>query len=150
LLMKQDQMSMAASIESRVPFLDHPLTEWVAALPPAMKLRGTTTKWILRQAMQGRLPPRILERRKMGFPVPIGSWLRGAWAPLLGEYVTGPRARARGLFDASTVARLVGEHTRGIDHSERLWALLTFEIWARVFLDGEKPWSLELPVRQAA
>ena len=150
LLMKQDQMSMAASIESRVPFLDHPLTEWVAALPPAMKLRGTTTKWILRQAMQGRLPPRILERRKMGFPVPIGSWLRGAWAPLLGEYVTGPRARARGLFDASTVARLVGEHTRGFDHSERLWALLTFEIWARVFLDGEKPWSLELPVRQAA
>ena len=150
LLMKQDQMSMAASIESRVPFLDHPLTEWVAALPPAMKLRGTTTKWILRQAMQGRLPPQILERRKMGFPVPIGSWLRGAWAPLLGEYVTGPRARARGLFDASTVARLVGEHTRGIDHSERLWALLTFEIWARVFLDGEKPWSLELPVRQAA
>ena len=68
LLMKQDQMSMAASIESRVPFLDHPLTEWVAALPQAMKLRGTTTKWILRQAMQGILPPAVLTRRKMGFP----------------------------------------------------------------------------------
>jgi asparagine synthase (glutamine-hydrolysing) len=150
LLMKQDQMSMAASIESRVPFLDHPLTEWVASLPPAMKLRGTTTKWILRQAMQGRLPPQILERRKMGFPVPVGAWLRGDWAPLLDEYVTGPRARARGLFDASAVAHLVGEHMRGINHSERLWALLTFEIWARVFVDGEKPWSLGLPVRQAA
>jgi len=150
LLMKQDQMSMAASIESRVPFLDHPLTEWVASLPPTMKLRGITTKWILRQAMQGRLPPRILERRKMGFPVPIGAWLRGAWAPLLSEYVTGPRARDRGLFDANTVVRLVGEHMRGVNHSERLWALLTFEIWARVFLDGESPWSLELPLRQAA
>jgi asparagine synthase (glutamine-hydrolysing) len=150
LLMKQDQMSMAASIESRVPFLDHPLTEWVASLPPTMKLRGTTTKWILRQAMQGRLPERILQRRKMGFPVPIGAWLRGAWAPLLGEYVTGDRARERALFDANTVARLVDEHMRGVNHAERLWALLTFEIWARVFLDGQKPWSLELPLRQAA
>jgi asparagine synthase (glutamine-hydrolysing) len=150
LLMKQDQMSMAASIESRVPFLDHPLTEWVAALPQTMKLRGTTTKWILRQAMQGKLPPPVLQRRKMGFPVPIGAWLRGAWRPLLNEYVTGGRARARGLFDAMTVERLVGEHISGINHSERLWALLTFEIWARMFLDGESPWPLELPLRQAA
>jgi asparagine synthase (glutamine-hydrolysing) len=150
LLMKQDQMSMAASIESRVPFLDHPLTEWVAALPQTMKLRGTTTKWILRQAMQGELPPPILQRRKMGFPVPIGAWLRGPWQPLLDEYVTGGRARARGFFDAVTVQRLVREHVNGINHSERLWALLTFEIWSRMFLDGESPWSLEPPLRQAA
>ncbi len=150
LLMKQDQMSMAASIESRVPFLDHPLTEWVAVLPETMKLRGTTTKWILRRSMQGRLPAPILARRKMGFPVPIGSWLRSRWQPLLGEYVTGARARARGLFDAGAVDRLVSEHLRGVNHSERLWALLTFEIWARVFLDGETPWSLELPLKQAA
>jgi asparagine synthase (glutamine-hydrolysing) len=150
LLMKQDQMSMAASIESRVPFLDHPLTEWVAALPQTMKLRGTTTKWVLRQAMQGTLPARILSRRKMGFPVPVGAWLRGAWRPLLSEYVTGQRARVRGLFDANTVERLVSEHIRGVNHSERLWALLTFEIWARLFLDGEAPWSLGLPLRQAA
>jgi len=150
LLMKQDQMSMAASIESRVPFLDHPLTEWVAALPQTMKLRGTTTKWILRQAMQGRLPAPILARRKMGFPVPVGSWLRGPWRPLLSEYVTGPRARARGFFDATAVERLVSEHVRGVNHAERLWALLTFEIWARIFLDGESPWSLELPLQRAA
>jgi asparagine synthase (glutamine-hydrolysing) len=150
LLMKQDQMSMAASIESRVPFLDHPLTEWVATLPQTMKLRGTTTKWILREAMQGRLPPPILTRRKMGFPVPVGSWLRGHWRPLLSEYVTGSRARERGLFDADTVARLVSEHMRGVNHSERLWTLLTFEIWARIFLDGESPWALELPLPQAA
>jgi asparagine synthase (glutamine-hydrolysing) len=150
LLMKQDQMSMAASIESRVPFLDHPLTEWVAALPQTMKLRGTTTKWILRQAMQGRLPAPILGRRKMGFPVPVGSWLRGPWRPLLSEYVTGSRACARGFFEAGVVERLVSEHVRGVNHAERLWALLTFEIWARMYLDGDSPWSLELPLRRAA
>jgi len=150
LLMKQDQMSMAASIESRVPFLDHPLTEWVAALPQAMKLRGTTTKWILREAMSGRLPPPVLARRKMGFPVPVGAWLRATWRPLLEEYVSGPRLRDRALFDPCVIERLVGEHLRGVNHSERLWALLTFEIWARVFLDGEAPGSLVLPLRQAA
>jgi asparagine synthase (glutamine-hydrolysing) len=150
LLMKQDQMSMAASIESRVPFLDHPLTEWVASLPQTMKLRGTTTKWILREAMRGTLPLPVLARRKMGFPVPVGSWLRGAWRPLLQEYVTGARPRDRALFDSAVIGRLVSEHQRGVNHSERLWALLTFEIWARVFLDGEEPGSLALPVRQAA
>ncbi|MBV8911311.1 MAG: asparagine synthase (glutamine-hydrolyzing), partial [Gammaproteobacteria bacterium] len=150
LLMKQDQMSMAASIESRVPFLDHPLTEWVASLPQAMKLRGATTKWILREAMAGTLPDPVLARRKMGFPVPVGRWLRGAWRPLLEEYVTGPRPRDRGLFEPGAIERLVGEHLRGVNHSERLWALLTFEIWARVFLDGEAPGSLALPLRRAA
>ena len=76
LLMKQDQMSMAASIESRVPFLDHKLVEFAAALPVKMKLRGLTTKYILRKAMRDRLPKEILTRRKMGFPVPVGSWTR--------------------------------------------------------------------------
>ena len=75
--MKQDQMSMAASIESRVPFLDHKLVEFAAGLPSRMKLRGLTTKYILRKAMAGVLPDEILRRRKMGFPVPIGAWLRG-------------------------------------------------------------------------
>jgi len=77
LLMKQDQMSMAASIESRVPFLDHRLVEFAAGLPTRMKLRGFTTKWILREAVRGILPPAILTRKKMGFPVPFGIWMRG-------------------------------------------------------------------------
>src|SRR4029079_953922 len=77
LLMKQDQMSMAASIESRVPFLDHHLVEFAARLPPRLKLRGLTTKWILREAVKTLVPPTILTRRKMGFPVPFGLWLRG-------------------------------------------------------------------------
>jgi asparagine synthase (glutamine-hydrolysing) len=143
-------MSMAASIESRVPFLDHPFTEWVARLPQSVKLRGTTTKWILRAAMKDKLPEPILDRKKMGFPVPVGSWLRGSWRPLLDEYVVGSRARERELFDRDAVNLLVAEHLSGINHSERLWALLTFEIWARIHLDGEHPWSIELPLRRAA
>lgn len=150
LLMKQDQMSMAASIESRVPFLDHPLTEWVAKLPESMKLRGTTTKWILREAMKDKLPAPILSRKKMGFPVPVGAWLRTHSRPLLDEYVTSDRARSRGIFDPDTVKGLVAEHLSGINHSERLWALLTFEIWARIFLDGDGLWLLEAPLCKVA
>ncbi|HRX90695.1 MAG TPA: asparagine synthase (glutamine-hydrolyzing), partial [Steroidobacteraceae bacterium] len=113
LLMKQDQMSMAASIESRVPFLDHPFAEWLATLPQAMKLRGVRTKWILREAMKDALPAKILGRRKMGFPVPIGPWLRGSWRHLLDEFVLSERAASRGLFDRVFVEQLVGEHLSG-------------------------------------
>jgi asparagine synthase (glutamine-hydrolysing) len=139
LLMKQDQMSMAASIESRVPFLDHPLVEFVASLPDRLKLRGATTKWILRRAMADRLPPEILSRRKMGFPVPVGAWFRGPYRYLLDEYVLGERALARGLFDAGELRTLVARHAAGENHAERLWALVTLEQWHRIFLDGEAP-----------
>ncbi|MEQ1692502.1 MAG: asparagine synthase (glutamine-hydrolyzing) [Gemmatimonas sp.] len=148
LLMKQDQMSMAASIESRVPFLDHPLVEWVSRLPHRAKLRGVTTKWILRQAMQHRLPARILERRKMGFPVPVGTWLRGAWRPLIDEYVLSERSRSRGLLNPAPIAQMVAEHVSGNrNHSERLWALITLEMWQRIFLDGD---GRDMPLLPAA
>ena len=137
LLMKQDQMSMAASIESRVPFLDHPLVEWVAALPDRMKLRGYTTKYILREAMRPHLPAAILSRKKMGFPVPVGVWFRGQYRDVIDEYVLGPRALARGVFAPDAVHALVARHTAGENHSERLWALVTFEMWQRTFFDGE-------------
>ncbi len=138
LLMKQDQMSMAASVESRVPFLDHKLVEYTARLPERLKLRGWTTKYILRRGMKGVLPEQILRRRKMGFPVPVGAWLRGEYAHVLDEYVLGERALARGLFDESLVRRLAAEHRAGAeDHTERLWSLVNFEMWQRRFIDGE-------------
>ncbi|MEW6127508.1 MAG: asparagine synthase (glutamine-hydrolyzing) [Acidobacteriota bacterium] len=137
LLMKQDQMSMAASIESRVPFLDHKLVEFAARLPVNMKLRGRTTKYILREAMRGRLPKAILSRRKMGFPVPVGSWLRHSFTHILDEYVTGERAIARGIFNRDYVKALVNRHLDGERHDERLWMLINFEIWQRQFFDGE-------------
>jgi asparagine synthase (glutamine-hydrolysing) len=137
LLMKQDQMSMAASIESRVPFLDHKLVEFTARMPREMKLRGGTTKWILREAMKGILPSEILDRPKMGFPVPVGRWFRGEYKHVVDEYVLSDRAMSRGIFDASFVRQLVTEHNSGVNHDERLWTLVNFEIWQRTFIDGE-------------
>jgi asparagine synthase (glutamine-hydrolysing) len=138
LLMKQDQMSMAASIESRVPFLDHKLVEFSTALPDRMKIRGWTTKWVLREAMKGLLPESILKRRKMGFPVPLGRWFRDDFRPLLDEFVVGERTVARGLFQPDFLHRLVQEHATGAaDHTERLWTLVNFELWQRHFIDGE-------------
>lgn len=139
LLMKQDQMSMAASIESRVPFLDHKLVEFTAHLPERLKLRrGWTTKYILRRSMKNILPEQILKRSKMGFPVPVGAWFRGAYKGIVDEYVLGERALSRGLFDADFVRRLVARHQAGEKHAERLWSLVNFEMWLRRFIDGDE------------
>jgi asparagine synthase (glutamine-hydrolysing) len=140
LLMKQDQMSMAASVESRVPFLDHKLVEFTTTLPDRLKLRGWTTKYVLREAMKGLVPDPILNRPKMGFPVPIGRWFRGSERHVIDEYVLGDRAAGRGLFNRTFVKGLVEEHQCGaVDHSERLWALVNFEIWYRTFFeDGRR------------
>ena len=138
LLMKQDQMSMATSIESRVPFLDHKLVEFTCSLPERLKLRGGTTKYILRESMKGVLPEAILSRSKMGFPVPIGAWFRGAYRSIIDEYVLSERAMSRGLFNSDFVRNLVHRHQSGVEnHEERLWALVNFEIWQRQFFDGE-------------
>jgi asparagine synthase (glutamine-hydrolysing) len=138
LLMKQDQMSMAASIESRVPFLDHKFVEHVVTLPGRYKLRGWQTKAVLRGALRDLIPPQILARRKMGFPVPVGRWLRGPFWPMVEEFVVGPRALQRGLFEPSFLRRLADEHRTGrAEHGDRLWLLANLEIWQRIFLDGE-------------
>ena len=136
--MKQDTMSMAASIESRVPFLDHELVEHIVSMPGRFKLRGLETKAVLRAALQGVVPAEILTRKKMGFPVPVGRWLSGSFWPMVQEFVLGPRAAARGLFDPSTLRRLANEHRSGqASHGDRLWLLLNLEIWHRLFVDGE-------------
>jgi asparagine synthase (glutamine-hydrolysing) len=144
LLMKQDQMSMAASIESRVPFLDHPLVEFTARLPERLKIRGGTTKYILREAMRDVLPSEILTRGKMGFPVPVGAWFRGAYRGIIDSLVLSPRALGRGLLDAGAIKTLVSRHAAGEDHSERLWSLVNLEIWHRVVVDGEPAERLNL------
>jgi len=138
LLMKQDQMSMAASIESRVPYLDHAFVEHVATIPGCFKLRGWQTKVVLRAALRDLVPWQILTRRKMGFPVPVGRWLRGPFWPVVQDFVLGPRALARGLFKPDELQRLAGEHRQGARaHGDRLWLLINLEIWHRIFLDGE-------------
>jgi asparagine synthase (glutamine-hydrolysing) len=136
-------MSMAASVESRVPYLDHGLVEHVLALPSSSKLRGTTTKAVLREALRGLVPGAILERGKMGFPVPVGRWLRGAFWPLVERMVLGPRSLERKLFVPDTLRRLAFEHRDGIaDHGERLWLLINLEIWQRLYIDGQETASV--------
>jgi asparagine synthase (glutamine-hydrolysing) len=138
LLMKQDQMSMAASIESRVPFLDHPLVEAASLLPGSFRLRGLTTKAVLRAALRGLVPGPILHRRKMGFPVPVGRWLRGAHWPLVQELLLSARALERGLFRPDALRLLADQHRAGqADHGDRLWLLMNLEIWHRVCVDGD-------------
>ena len=138
LLMKQDQMSMAASVESRVPFLDHVLVEHVATMPARFKLRCWQTKLVLREALRDLVPREILTRPKMGFPVPVGRWLRGPFWPVVEEFVLGSRARARGWFAPEALRRFAEEHRRGVaEHGDRLWLLANLEIWQRIFIDGE-------------
>lgn len=138
LLMKQDQMSMAASIESRVPYLDHEFVEYVAAMPARYKLRGWRTKTVLREALRDLVPDEILTRRKMGFPVPVGRWFRELFWSLVEEFVLSPRALRRGLFQPPVLRRLAEEHRAGFcEHGDRLWLLVNLEIWQRIFVDAE-------------
>ena len=138
LLMKQDQMSMAASIESRVPFLDHRLVEFASGLPARMKLRGLKTKWILREAVRNILPPAILTRKKMGFPVPFGVWMRGPWQDVARDVLLDPRSRQRGITDPRAVERLISAHAAGTaDGADAIWSLLNLELWYRTHIDGD-------------
>jgi asparagine synthase (glutamine-hydrolysing) len=139
LLMKQDQMSMATSIESRVPFLDHVLVEFVAReVPDEWKLSGWTTKRVLREAMKGVLPESILSRPKMGFPVPFARWTRGSWNGTVRDVLLDRRTRERGVIDPTATERLLEQHRLGrTDGWDRLWMLLNLELWFRTFVDGE-------------
>lgn len=142
---------MAASVESRVPFLDHRLVEFTARLPERLKLRrGWTTKYILRRSMKNMLPEAILKRSKMGFPVPVGKWFREGFRPVVDEYVLSDRTLARGLFNPDYVRRLAAEHQAGANHSERLWALVNFEIWLRQFMDSDHAEESQISPVEAA
>ena len=146
LLMKQDQMSMAASIESRVPFLDHKLVEFAAALPARLKLRGLTTKWILRQAVRTILPPSILSRPKMGFPVPFAVWMRGPWSTVARDVLLDRKTQQRGIINPAGVEALLGAHVSGqAEGGDVLWSLLNLELWYRTYIDGEGVQSLPSP-----
>jgi asparagine synthase (glutamine-hydrolysing) len=141
LLMKQDQMSMAASIESRVPFLDHKLVEFAARLPDRWKLSGWTTKRILREAMKGLVPEAILTRPKMGFPVPFGAWTRDVsrgWPGVVRDVLLDRQSRERGILDPAAVDALLRDHVAGrTDAADRLWSLFNLELWYRTFIDRE-------------
>jgi asparagine synthase (glutamine-hydrolysing) len=136
LLVKVDIATMANSLEARSPFLDHHVMEFAASLPAKYKLRGLTTKYLLKRVLQKLLPAENIERRKMGFGVPIGHWLRGKLQPFLRETVLSDKALKRGLLRPAEVKRIVELHTRGErDYANQLWTLLMMELWFQRFID---------------
>src|SRR6266567_2489529 len=136
ILAKVDAMSMAVSLESRVPLLDHRLMEFLATIPSTLKLRNGSGKYLLQRAMAQDLPGEILTRRKMGFGVPLGAWFRGELRDMARDVLLGAQARERGLFRPSEVESLLATHDSGRrDCSARLWSLICFELWMRQWAD---------------
>jgi asparagine synthase (glutamine-hydrolysing) len=134
LLVKMDIATMANSLEARSPFLDHKVMEFAARLPVRYKMRGTTLKYLLKKVGSRLLPPHVLYRRKMGFGVPVGDWMRRELRALVEETLLSPRALGRGYFQPAAVRELVRGHLTGEqDHSYQLWALLWLELWHREF-----------------
>ena len=137
LLMLTDKMSMAVSLECRVPLLDHELVEMAATIPESIKLRGGRLKHVLKAALAGLLPEDLLERKKRGFGTPMGAWLKGQLAGVLDTVLSRESLVRRGLFDPAVVAELVAAHrTQREDYTDALLALINFEVWARMYLDG--------------
>jgi len=151
LLMKQDQMSMAASIESRVPFLDHELVEFTATIPAKYETQGMAGKYVLKSAIEDLLPRDIVYRQKMGFPTPWAYWLNGPQLEDLERLLLEPRTLARGHFQPEAVRKLFSEHRVGSrDHGNRIWRLLNLELWQRVCLEGENVEEAALSTAAAA
>jgi asparagine synthase (glutamine-hydrolysing) len=140
LLIKADRSSMAASLEARAPFLDHILVELAARIPSNLKLCGQTTKHILKLAAAGILPDDIIHRPKHGFGVPVGRWFREDLRDYAHEILLDPGTLARGYFRESALRQLLDEHVSGQrNHGQRIWTLLTFEWWFRLFIDPPVP-----------
>jgi asparagine synthase (glutamine-hydrolysing) len=135
LLVKVDITTMANSLEARSPFLDHHLMEWAAGLPADLKLRSTTSKYLLKKAVAEWLPRELITRPKMGFAVPLATWLRTDLRELSWDLLTDQTARSRGFFRTEAIMQLLRQHAAGQDHSSRIWALVQFELWHRIFID---------------
>jgi asparagine synthase (glutamine-hydrolysing) len=140
LLARGDKMSMASSLEARVPLLDHRLVQFAAGLPPEFKVKGFSRKYLLKKVAREWLPAPILDRPKKGFPIPMGRWLRGEAREFCRDLLGSETLRRRGLFAPAAVERLLDEHESGAaEHGAVLWALLSVELWHRAFVDGPAP-----------
>ncbi len=140
LLMLTDKMSMAVSLECRVPLLDHDLVELAAAMPSAIKVRGGRLKHVLKESLSDLLPKDILDRKKRGFGTPMGAWLKKELAPLLSRLLAPDVVGARGLYQQPVVDRLMADHAANrIDGTDALLAMMNLEIWSRIYLDKRDP-----------
>lgn len=137
LLVKMDIASMANSLEARSPFLDHRLMEFAAKLPSSLKVRGLTGKYILRKIGERLLPKEVVERGKMGFGVPIGQWFRKDFSSYLEEVLLRQGASCHSYFEKEGIRALLKAHLSGkVNHTDKLWLLLNFELWHRMFIDS--------------
>jgi asparagine synthase (glutamine-hydrolysing) len=140
ILTKVDRMSMAASLETRVPLLDYRLVELAVNLPPEMKIGKGQTKHILRRAMADRLPAEVLNKPKQGFSIPLKNWLRGPLKPMMVDLLSQQSIFKQGLFNPKCVDQWVNEHLEGqVNHSHRLWALMVFALWENQVRDTLQP-----------
>lgn len=135
LLERCDRMTMAVSLEARMPFMDHELVEYVSTLPDSYRIRGRQTKWILREAMKWLLPKKILERPKVGFRVPVNEWFQGQMREYLFDHLTGKDSQTMQYYKKDILNRVLNEHVNGRqNHEKLLWTLLNLEIWHRQYL----------------
>lgn len=140
LLLRGDKLTMAASLEARVPILDHKLVEFAGSLPPHLKLRYLTRKYLLKKVSKTLLPPEIINRKKEGFPIPISRWLRNEARSFMRDLLAQDTIKRRGLFNLNTVNRLLHEYESGTaDHGHLLWGLASVELWHRCFIDALTP-----------
>jgi asparagine synthase (glutamine-hydrolysing) len=138
-------MTMAASIEGRMPLLDHNLAEYAARLPTELKASPRHTKIVVREVARRRLPASVLSRKKIGFAVPVSPWFQGSLGDALERLTLGPEARPDPLVDPERIRRALALHRAGrYDFGKELWSVLTLDVWARIFLDGTDPSSLTL------
>ncbi|HVS77089.1 MAG TPA: asparagine synthase C-terminal domain-containing protein, partial [Steroidobacteraceae bacterium] len=134
ILAKVDAMSMATSLEARVPYLDNDVVDLALSIPSRLKIRGGVRKWILKRAFADALPREVLRRGKEGFSMPMKHWLTHEWNALMHELLSPRSLAADGLFDAGYVERLMREHEAGaFNHSHLLWALMVFQLWRERF-----------------
>ncbi|MFN8486563.1 MAG: asparagine synthase (glutamine-hydrolyzing) [Caldilineaceae bacterium] len=137
LLLRGDKLSMAASLEARLPLLDHKLVEFAATVPTDLKLKGSMRKYLLKKVSRKWLPAEVIDRKKEGFPIPIADWFRKEARSFVHDLLSPATIQQRGLFDAQYVSRLLSEHDSGFaDHCVLLWGLASVELWYRTFVDA--------------
>jgi len=136
--MRVDKMTMATSVEARVPFLDHKLVEFAMSLPRHMKFRNGETKYILKQALKGIIPDRVIQRQKKGFGTPINQYMLDRMGNFVEHALLNSPLRKRGLFDYDFIARLLAEHrAERVNYSFFLWSLLNLSLWYEHWIDGQ-------------
>lgn len=141
LLVKADKITMANSIELRVPLLDHKVLEFAASLPANFKIRGFITKYILKKAFQDKVPEEVIKRKKTGFPVPYRRWFRNELKTYIAEILLDRKTLDRGYFKRGVIEKILSDDSRYSDYSKEIFSLLALELWHRIFYDKESLWK---------